>query len=108
MHALRPFVHRTITIAASKRNLSITACKYESGGVQPKIAEDKQDPNKHQPRIEPKLGDRPPSGSNQDLERLDDWWFKYTKEQGQKKTAKIQNLTVGSLLITIITFLICL
>jgi len=43
-----------------------------------------------------------------DVARLDDWWFKYTKEQGQKKTAEIQNLTVGSLLITIITFLICL
>jgi len=108
LHALRPFVHSAITIAASKRNLSITACKYESGGVQPKMVENKQNSNEHQPRIELKLWERPPSGLNKELKRLDDWWFKYSQEQDQRKTAEIQNLTVGSPLIITITFLISL
>jgi len=108
MQALHPFVHRTMIIAASKRNLSITACKHESGGVQLKMVEDKQNSNEHQPRIEPKLGDRPPSGLNKELNRLDDWWLKYSKEQERKKTAEIQNLSVGSSLIITITFLIFL
>ena len=108
MHSLRPFAYRTITIAASKRNLSITACKYESGGTPPKMAEDKQNSNEHQLGVELKLCDRPPSGPYKELQGLDDWWLKYSREQEREKTAEIQNLTVRSPLITTITFLICL
>jgi len=72
------------------------------------MAENKQNSNEHQPRIELKLWERPPSGLNKELKRLDDWWFKYSQEQDQRKTAEIQNLTVGSPLIITITFLISL
>jgi len=104
-----------ITSAASKRNLSITACKYESGGVQPKMVEDKQNANGAEPRIEPRLEARPQWGSNKELQRLDDWWLKYSQEREQeqelelqRKSAEIQSLTVGPPLMISMLFLISL
>ena len=115
MHALRPFVHRTITFAASKRNLSITACRYESGRAQPGVVRDGRDANGHEPRIEPRLEARPRRGSNKELQRLDDWWLKYSQEREQeqelelqRKSAEIQSLAVGSPLMISMLFLIAL
>ena len=93
----------------------MTAHKRGGGGVQPKIPEDKQGSNKYESKIEARLETRPQPGSNQELQRLDDWWLKYSQEREQeqkqelqKKSAEIQNLTVRSPLIVSMLFLISL
>ena len=99
--ALRPLSHQIRTITASNHNLSTTAHKHEGGGVQSEIPEDKQGSNKYEPKIEARLETRPQPGSNQELQRLDNWWLKYSQEREQeqeqelqRKSAEIQNLTV--------------
>ena len=72
------------------------AHKCENMGVRPEIPEDKQGSNKYVPKIEDRLETRPQPGSNKEL---DDWWLKHSQEQEQelqRKSAEIQNLTVGS------------
>ncbi|PUU78410.1 hypothetical protein B9Z19DRAFT_1126746 [Tuber borchii] len=78
------------------------AHKREGGGAQPKIPEDKQGSNKYEPKIEARLETRPQPGSNKELQRLDDWWLKYSQEREQeqkqelqRKSAEIQNLTTA-------------
>ena len=69
--------------------------------MQSEIPEDKQGSNKYEPKIEARLETRPQPGSNQELQRLDNWWLKYSQEREQeqeqelqRKSAEIQNLTV--------------
>ena len=81
--------------------------KCENVGVQPGIPEDKQNSNKAVPKIEDRLEARPQAGTNKELQRLDDWWLKHSQEQEQelrRKSAEIQNLTVGPL-VTMISML---
>jgi len=68
------------------------------------MAEDGQNPHGHQLRIQPKLGDKPQPGHNKELQRLDDWWLKYSQEQEQE----IQNLTVKPPLMISMLYLISL
>jgi len=89
----------------------MTADKRKRGEEQHEMHEDKQGPDEHEPGIEV----RPRSGSNKDLQRLDDWWLKYSQEREQqqkqelqRKTDEIQNLKVGSSLMISILFLISL
>jgi len=91
------------------------ASKHASDGVQPRIPEDKQDPNEHKPRLASRVETRHQPGSNKELQRLDDWWLNYSgelekqlKQESQGKTGEIQKLTVGSPLIISILFLISL
>jgi len=93
----------------------MTACKHGSDGVEPKISEDKQDPNEHKPRLVSRVGTRPQSGSNKELQRLDEWWLKYSgeleqqqKQESQGKTREIHKLTVGPPPIISTLFLISL
>ena len=109
--ALRPLGRHLRTITASNQNLSTTAHKREGGGVQPEILEDQQGSNKYEPKIEARLETRPQPGSNKELQRLDDWWLKYSQEQKQeleRKSAEIQNLTVRSPVMISMLFLISL
>ncbi|PUU72404.1 hypothetical protein B9Z19DRAFT_1197583 [Tuber borchii] len=96
--ALPPLARHLRTITASNRNLSITAYKREGGGVQPEIPEGKQGSNKYEPKTEARLEARPQPGPNKELQRLDDWWLKYSQEQKQdlqRKSAEIQTLTAA-------------
>ena len=87
--------------------------------MQPEIPEDKQGSINNEPRIEARLETRPQPGSNKELQRLDDWWLKYSQEREQewkqerkqelqKKSAEIQNLTVRSPVMISMLFLISL
>ena len=83
--------------------------------VLPKIPEARQVPNEHEPSIEVRLETRPQPGPNKELQRLDDWWLKYYQEREQeqeqelqRKSAEIQNLTVRSLVMISMLFLIYL
>jgi len=103
------------TITASNRGLSVTVHKRQGGGVQSEIPEDKQGSNKYEPKIEASLETRPQPGSNKELQGLDDWWLKYSKEREQeqkqvlqRKNAEIQNLTVRSPVMISMLFLISL
>jgi len=89
----------------------MTAYKHGSGGAKPKTPEGEQDTSEHEPGIEL----RPGPGSNKELQRLDDWWLKYSqereeqqKQESQRKSAEIQHLTVGPPLVVSILFLISL
>ena len=91
--------------------MSTIAGKLKGGEAEHEMHEDKQGPNEHESRIEV----RPPSGSNKELQSLDDWWLKYSQEREQqqkqelqRKTDEIQSLTVGSPLMISILFLISL
>jgi len=93
----------------------MTAYKHGSGGVKPKIPEGERGPNEHEHRTEARVEARPGPGSNKELQRLDNWWLKYSQEREQqqeqelqRKTAEIQNLTVGSPLVSSVLFLISL
>ena len=75
--------------------------------MQPGIPEDKQSSNNYVPKIEDRLETRPQPGSSKELQRLDDWWLKHSQEQEKelrRKSAEIQNLTVGPL-VTMISML---
>jgi len=89
----------------------MSADPFKSAETQHEMNEAKQDPDVHESRIEV----RPHPGSNKELQSLDDWWLKYSQEQEQqqkqelqRKTDEIQNLTVGSSLMISIIFLITL
>ena len=89
---LHPLGRHIRIIPASNHNLSMTAHKREGSWVQPEIPEDKQGSNKYEPKIEARLETRPQRGSNKELQRLDDWWLKYSQEQKQeleRKSAEI-------------------
>jgi len=97
------------TISTSNQNISPMADKRESGEVQPEIPEDKQGPDQHEPTIE----DRPRLGSDKELQKLDEWWLRYSQDREreqehelQRKNAEIQHLTVGLLLMISMLFLI--
>ena len=82
--------------------------------MRPEIPEDKQGSNKYEPKIA-RFGTRPQLESNQELQRLDDWWLKYSQEREQeqkqeleKKSVEIQNLTVLSPVMISMLFLISL
>lgn len=111
--AFRPLGRHMGTITACRRGLSMTVRKHEDGVVLPKIPEARQVPNEHEPSIEARLEARPQPGSNKELQRLDDWWLKHTREREQeqeqelqKKNAEIQNLAVGPPFMISIPFLI--
>ena len=89
----------------------MTAPKREGSGVQPEIPQDKQGSNKYESKIEARLETRPQRGSNKELQILDDWWLKYSQEQKQeleRKSAEIQNLTVRPPVMISMLFLISL
>ena len=108
---LHPLGRHIRIIPASNHNLSMTAHKREGSGVPPEIPEDKQGSNKYEPKIEARLETRPQRGPNKELQRLDDWWLKYSQEQKQeleRKSAEIQNLTVRPPVMISMLFLISL
>ena len=85
MLAFRSLGRHIDTVADFRRGLLMTVRKREDGMVLPKMPEARQVPNEHEPSIEARLEAKPRPGSNKELQRLDDWWLKHTREREQEQ-----------------------